>query len=125
MAPSLSVLVELLLAALLATTLIYCVKLERGLRRLREDQENLNATVRALNTGIAAAHASLAGLKAAAKDAGETLSTKVGGARALADELGLLVSSGDRIASRIESAIERPNRTTANKSLGDSLRALR
>jgi len=124
---SLSTIVECILAMLLAATLVYCVKLEKRLRQLREDQENLNATVGSLNAGIAAAQASLAGLKAAAKEAGEALGAKVPGARALADELSMLVTSGDRIASRIEGALERPVRGPRPNAhtLGDSLRAVR
>ena len=124
---SLSTILEFILAMLLAATLVYCAKLERGLRQLREDQESLNATVRSLNAGIAAAQASLAGLKAAAKEAGEALGAKVPGARALADELSMLVTSGDRIASRIEGAFERPARGPRldAHTLGDALRAVR
>ena len=96
LALSLSTIVELVLALLLAATLFYCVKLERGLRRLRADQESLNDTLRALNGGIAAAQASLAGLRAAAKDAGESLGSKVTDARALIEELSLLTSSAER-----------------------------
>jgi Flp pilus assembly protein TadB len=124
---TLPTIIEFILAMLLAATLFYCAKLELSLRRLRNEQESLNAAVRALNGGIAAAQASLAGLKTAAKEAGETLGTKVTGARALADELSLLASSGERIASRIESAIERPGRTLHPKphALGEALRSVR
>jgi Flp pilus assembly protein TadB len=125
---SLPTIVELVLAVLLAATLFYCVKLERGLRRLRGDQESLNATLRALNGGIGAAQASLAGLRAAAKDAGESLGGKVTEARALIEELSLLTSSGERAANRIEHAIERqparPQRVSA-PALSDALRAVR
>ena len=119
--------VELMLAALLLATLFCCAALERRLRSLRKDQDSLNATVRALNAGIAAASTSLAGLRAAAKDADATLGRKLAGARALADELSLLTSSGEHIASRIEGASDRQTRLArANApALGDALRAVR
>jgi len=124
---SLSTILEFVLAMLLAATLVYCAKLEKGLRQLREDQETLNATVRSLNAGIVAAQTSLAALKSAAKEAGEALGAKVPSARALADELSMLVTSADRIASRIEGAFERPVRGPRPDAhtLGDSLRAVR
>jgi hypothetical protein len=124
---SVPTIIELILAALLAATLFYCAKLEFGLRRLRQDQESLNQSVRALNAGIAAAQASLAGLRAAAKDAGESLGTKVTDARALADELALLAAAAERIAGRIERAIEHPPRgeRLSAPSLGEALRAVR
>jgi hypothetical protein len=99
-----SVIVEATLAVLLVATLFCCVRLESRLRNLRKDQDNLSGTVRALNTAIGAAQASLMGLRAAAHDADETLGRKVSAARGLADELALLTSAGDRIASRMENA---------------------
>ncbi|HMI97091.1 MAG TPA: DUF6468 domain-containing protein [Micropepsaceae bacterium] len=106
-----SLIVEVTLAALLAATLICCLRLDRRLRLLRGDQENLSATVRALNTAVTAAQSSLVGLRAAARDADESLGRKVSSARGLADELSLLNSAGERIAARIESA--RANNTQA------------
>ena len=99
-----SLIVEVTLAALLAATLFCCARLESRLRHLRKDQDALSGTVRALNAAITAAQTSLAGLRAAAHDADETLGRKVSAARGLADELSLLNSAGDRIASRMESA---------------------
>jgi len=99
-----SPIVEATLAALLLATLFCCARLERRLRHLRKDQESLSGTVRALNAAIATAQTSLAGLRAAARDADETLGRKVSAARGLADELSLLTSAGERIATRMESA---------------------
>src|SRR5262245_26138701 len=98
---SLSTIIDLMLAALLAPTLYFCVTLEHRLRSLRTDQDNLNATVRALNQAVAAAHTSLAGLRAAATEADKTLGVKVSAARLLIDELSVLTTSGERIASRM------------------------
>jgi hypothetical protein len=99
-----SLIVEVTLAGLLAATLICCVKLDRRLRLLRNDQESLSGAVRALNAAVAAAQTSLSGLRAAAQDADESLGRKVSSARGLADELSFLTSAGERIAARIESA---------------------
>jgi len=100
----LSLIVEITLALLLVATLMCCARLELRLKNLRKDQETLAGTVRALNGAIAAAQASLAGLRAAAREADENLGRKVTSARGVADELALLTSSGERIAQRIESA---------------------
>ena len=98
-----SLIVEVTLAVLLGATLICCVRLDRRLRDLRNDQESLSGTVRALNVAVTAAQTSLAGLRAAAQDADESLGRKVSSARGLADELSVLTSAGERIAARIES----------------------
>jgi methyl-accepting chemotaxis protein len=122
----LSTIVEVILAALLAPTLMYCVALERRLGQLRKDQQGLNETVQALNQGIGAAQASLMSLRAAAKEADQTLGVKVAGARALIDELSLLTSSADRMATRIESASDRKERARHGApQLGEALRSVR
>ncbi len=121
-----SLIVETTFLALLVVTLFYCARLERRLRLLRKDQEGLSGTVRALNSAIAAAHASLAGLRVAARDADETLGRKVSAARGLADELSLLTSAGERIASRLETARVPANAAPrAGQMFGDGFRAAR
>lgn len=121
-----SLIVELTLAALLAATLFCCARLDLRLRHLRKDQESLAGTVRALNSAIAAAQASLTGLRAAAHDADETLGRKIPVARGLADELSLLTSAGERIANRMESA--RAGQAGAPRTpagFGEAFRAVR
>ena len=112
-----SLIVEATLTFLLAATLFSCAMLERRLRFLRKDQDKLNATVRGLNAAIAGAQASLAGLRAAASEADENLGRKVGMARKLADELSLLASAGDRIASRMEAVHDRAHATPALRAV--------
>jgi hypothetical protein len=122
-----SLIVEITLAALLAATLLSCVRLESRLRNLRQDQESLSATVRALNGAIGAAQNSLAGLRAAAHEADETLGRKVVSARGLADELSLLNSAGERIANRMESArvVRAETGPRAMPAFSDNFRAVR
>jgi hypothetical protein len=122
-----SLIVELTLAALLAATLVCCTRLERRLRHLRKDQESLSGTVRALNVAITAAQASLAGLRSAAQEADATLGRRVSSARGLADELSLLTSAGERIASRMETARVNPVQTAARNTpnFGENFRAVR
>ena len=122
-----SLIVEVTLAVLLAATLFCCARLERRLRQLRKDQDSLSGTVRALNTAIGAAQASLAALRAAAQDADETLGRKVASARGLADELSLLTSAGDRIATRMESARVATSQTPARSAprLSEAFRGAR
>lgn len=100
----LPMIVELTLAVLLAATLVCCFSLDRRLKRLRKDQESLNGTVHALNAAVIGASASIAKLRAAAEEANKTLGGKVSSARALVDELSLLTTACDRIATRMESA---------------------
>jgi len=95
---------ELVLTLLLAATLAYCVVLERRLAAVRSGQDGLKTMIAELNAAIAGAGASLRALKAAAGQAAETLDDRLKRARALADELSLLSSSGERIAQRFDRA---------------------
>jgi Flp pilus assembly protein TadB len=101
---SVSLIIEVTLAVLLGATLTCCLRLEQRLKNLRKDQDSLAGTVRSLNGAITAAQASLAGLRAAAREADENLGRRITTARGVADELALLTSAGERIAERIESA---------------------
>ena len=97
-----SLIVEILLSLLLVATLGYCALLERRLSALRSGQDGLKETIGELNGAIANAGSSMRLLKAAAAGASETLDERLSRARSLADELSLLMISGERIADRIE-----------------------
>jgi hypothetical protein len=97
-----SLIVDGALVALVLATLGYCALLEQRLRALKRDQTNLNGTVRAINGAIAAARANLASLRGSTGQCVETLTAHVGTARALADELTLLISVGNGVAESIQ-----------------------
>ena len=100
--------VELVLMALLAVTLVYCIMLERRLAALRLGQEALKTTIGELNGAITNAGAAMSALKAAASGAADTLDQRLARARATIDELSLLTEAGERIGGRIDrSAVQR------------------
>lgn len=103
---TLTLVVELILTALLAATLFYCIVLERKLAALRSGQDGLNKTLAALNGAVAAASTSMITLKSTAGEITETLDERLTHARSLADELGVLCTSGERIAQRFDREIE-------------------
>lgn len=109
-----SISMDALLAILLAATVGYCAVLERRLRHLRSDQQGLMKTIRDLNLAIATAQNSLRALHGAADEAEQKLSRHVTQGRALADELSLLASAGERIATRIENG--RPPQAAASQA---------
>ena len=99
---TLTMALELTLTGLLAATLLYCIVLERRLAAVRKGQDGLKKMIGELNGAIAGAGASLRALKIAAAGAAETLDDRLKRARAVADELSLLSSSGERIADRFD-----------------------
>lgn len=99
---NLTLVVELILTALLAATLFYCIVLERKLAALRSGQDGLKKTLASLNGAVAAAGTSMHALKSAASEITGTLDSRLTRARGLADELGVLCTSGERIAERFD-----------------------
>jgi len=99
---TLSLFVEIAMSALLAVTLVYCAILERRLTMLRKGQDGLKQTIGELNGAIVSAGSCMRALKDSAATAGEALDERLGRARGMADELALLVASGERAAVRIE-----------------------
>lgn len=103
--------IEIVLTILLAATLFYCIALERRLAALRNGQDGLKKTLSALDGAVSAAGTSLKNLKSAAGEITQTLDERLGRARALADELGVLCTSGERIVRRFDSELDK--RTTS------------
>jgi hypothetical protein len=108
---------ELALTFLLGVTLVYCIVLERRLASVRKGQDGLKRMIGELNGAIAGAGASLRALKAAAGEAAETLDDRLKRARAVADELSVLSTSGERIAERFDRAVPSTPKSTPNQQL--------
>lgn len=105
--------VELALIGLLATTLVYCIILERRLSAVRRDQQGLKGIIGELDTAITNAGASMRSLKATAAGTAETLDDRLARARTAIDELSLLTASGERIAERFDRVATQPAATRA------------
>ena len=124
---TLALALELMLSGLLAATLVYCIVLERRLAAVRKGQDGLKTMIGELNAAIAGAGASLRALKAAAASAADTLDERLKRARALADELSVLSSSGERIAQRFDRTMPAPANLPSGSVMNrlDALKAVR
>jgi hypothetical protein len=109
-----SVLLDVLIAGLLAATIFYAVVLNRKLSELRNNKAEMEAMVNRLVQTTERAEHGLAELKAAAHEKGEELSQKVADAKALSDDLGFLVDKGTSLADRMERQIGAARKATAD-----------
>jgi len=91
-----------LVAVLLVVTASYCFILDRRLKELRSGQDGMKEIIRALNQATEQAQSAIAHLKISGDAAGHDLRETVSKARALADELSLMLESGNNIADRLE-----------------------
>jgi hypothetical protein len=74
------------------------------LASLRGTKDQLAAVIKDLNNAAARAEAGIQGLRGAAETAGASLEDRVRRARALNDDLTVLVQSGQRVAQKLELA---------------------
>ncbi len=94
-----------LVAILLLVTVAYCLMLNRRLSALRGNQGEMRKMLADFTAATQAAENSVNHLKLASDHAGAALDQKIRDARALADELGSINQSGNRLAERIESGL--------------------
>jgi hypothetical protein len=100
-----SMILDLVVAGLLAVTIAYAVLLSRRLGALRDDKQQLEALVESLDAASIRANAGIAALKDAAEEVGRTLQQKIDYGQGLRNDLNYIVEVGGGIADRIETSI--------------------
>ena len=96
--------IELMVSGLLLVTIGYCFLLDRRLAALRNGQDGLREVITDLNAATQQAQASVMALKATGEQTSDRLKKEIADARALADELSVMVEAGDGIADRLAGA---------------------
>ncbi len=84
-----SLVLEAVLAALLAACLFYCWRLDRQLSALRSGGDGMRAAARELNQAAAQAETAVRQLRGASEEAGRDLQARIDAAKAIADRLGV------------------------------------
>ena len=97
----LGMVVETLVAILLATTIGYCIILNQRLKRLHSDRGELRQMVADLVQATGLANAAIQELKATAQDAETELEARLGEAEKFGVELANHVSAGQQIMERL------------------------
>ncbi len=100
-----TLLLDLLVAALLSATIFYCWQLNRRLVVLRGGHDELRLLIENLNDATRKAQAATQDLKASSDVVGARLGAQVKDARALVDELQLIVDAGNTLADRVSGGL--------------------
>lgn len=100
-----SLMLEALVAALLAATIVYAAILNRKLGRLRADRAELEAQIARFVDCTQRAEASIKHLKAVADEAGRTLQQPIDRAMAVRDELVFMIERGDALSEKLSGRI--------------------
>ena len=98
---NLGVAIEVVVAILLALTIVYCAILNRRLTRLRADEEVLRATISELITATEIAERAILGLKATASECERALGGRMLAAETLLGDLDQRLTAGNEIVKRI------------------------
>lgn len=105
---------ESLVAVLLLVTIGYCFILNKRLSLLRNGQSELHDVVRILNEAAEKARSGVEQLRRSSLSIAEDLTEKNRAARALADELSMIVESGNSLADRLAGGLS-PSQAPARK----------
>ena len=96
---------DIVIIVLLGATVIYCYQLSRKLTVLREGHAELQALIVKFDSAAARAESNLKSMKNIDLANVRTVSAANDKAGALADELSVMISAGDRVAGRIETVM--------------------
>jgi hypothetical protein len=100
-----TVLLDLLVAGLLATAIGYCILLNRRLGALRADKAQLEETVHSLAEVSIRAESGIARLRETAEELGHALHQKIEAGQALREDLTYMVDRAAGLADRLEGSI--------------------
>jgi hypothetical protein len=104
---SFAYLLDIIIVVLLATTIIWCVILNRRLKGLRTNQSELATLIAELNLATSRAESGIAELKSNADQAGATLKSSIEQAERLNDDLAYLSERGSRLVEQLDGPTKR------------------
>lgn len=96
---------DVMVAALLAITIIYAWILNQRLNQLRRNRDDLAKVVASFNDATARAEAGIPKLRKAAEETGLALQERVEKAQSLRDDLAFMIERADAMADRLEQAV--------------------
>jgi chromosome segregation ATPase len=94
-------LVEIMVSILLLLTILYCVRLNQQLRRLKADEQTLRATISELITATEIAERAIAGLKSTMRDGEQNLSERLERIERVTGELDKQLAAGEELLGRV------------------------
>jgi low affinity Fe/Cu permease len=93
--------IESLVAILLLLTILYCIRLNEQLKRLKADGSSMQQTIAELITATESAERAIAGLKATVQEADETLGERLKAAERYTVEMRSNTAAGAEVLNRL------------------------
>lgn len=95
---------DIAVLAALGAVIYFSLRLSRQFNDLKADRQAFEQLIQALNVASSRAEGAVRHLKDAAKESVEVLQERTNGARAMADELEIMIQAGDNLAERLKNA---------------------
>ena len=99
----------------MGAAIFFALKLSKQLKSLQADRRAFDLLIQALNLSSAKAEGAVKNLKDTAMDSGDKLQSKINEARALSEELEIILQAGDSRAARLQKLAEK-NRVVAENA---------
>lgn len=112
-----SLLIELLVAVLLAATISYCIMLDKRLKQLRLDEQAMRKTVTDLTLATDNAERAITTLKHAVVEANSSLAERIDTAERFAADLSINVKAGEDIIDRVRQIVETSRKLAASQAV--------
>ena len=93
--------IESLVSILLLLTILYCIRLNEQLKRLKADGTSMQQTIAELITATESAERAIAGLKATVREADETLGERLKAAERYSIEMRQNATAGAEVLNRL------------------------
>ena len=93
--------IESLVAILLLLTILYCIRLNDQLKRLKADGTSMQQTIAELITATESAERAIGGLKATVREADETLGERLKSAERFSSEMRQNATAGAEVLNRL------------------------
>lgn len=103
--PLFELLIDAVLAALLLTTLVYCIILNRRIRVLQDGKGELARVLKHFDESTRRASDSISVLQTTGRRVAEIMETRMERATQLSDDINYLVDQAEKIANRLEAGI--------------------
>ncbi|WP_142848948.1 DUF6468 domain-containing protein [Telmatospirillum sp. J64-1] len=116
-------LLDVVIAVLLAATIAYAVMLNKQLQALRKNRDDMAKIINNFNDATLRAESSIPKLRKAAEEAGQGLQERVEKAQTLRDDLAFMIERADSMANKLEQSVREARAEVKTPSVPPSLAA--
>lgn len=116
MNPVISIFFDVVILAALGVTIFYCLRLSRQFNEMQANRKAFESLIQSLTVAASRAEAVIRSIKEDAVGSGDGLQEKISRARALFDEMEIMIQAGDNLADRLQVLAEKSRKANPVES---------